>query len=232
MPEKIRVTILEDHPGIIDGYRFRLGNRPEIEILDSVSFGEDLEPALKAHPADVLLLDVSVPTSRDNPNPYPLLHLIPQLIEIYPEMRMLVISMHTERGLIRAIMESGASGYILKDDQKAIQDLAGIVLSVARGEIYFSEKVDNLINSRKAFENIPLTPRQMQVLALCQAYPDSTTTELGQKMGISHSTVRNLLSTAYLRLNVRSRGAAVARARQLGLITADPPTMPIGQHNT
>jgi len=47
---------------------------------------------------------------------------------------------------------------------------------------------------------------------------------LAQQMSIGHSTARNLLSVAYLKLEVRSRAAAVTKARQLGLITPEPPT--------
>jgi DNA-binding CsgD family transcriptional regulator len=70
-----------------------------------------------------------------------------------------------------------------------------------------------------------LTPRQLELLSLCAAYPDLSTAELAQKMSVSNSTVRNLLSSAYLRLNVHSRTAAIEKARDLGLITPRPPTM-------
>ena len=67
--------------------------------------------------------------------------------------------------------------------------------------------------------------RQLEALSLCAAYPDATTAELAGMLGVAHSTLRNLLSGAYLRLNVRSRTAAVAKAKRLGLITPPEPTM-------
>jgi DNA-binding NarL/FixJ family response regulator len=227
MTSTVRVTILDDHQSIVDGYLYRLQNTPQIEVVATVAFGDELEPTLAKNPTDVLLLDVSVPSSPDNPNPYPILHVIPSLLQLYPDLNILVISMHIEPRLIRAVMDAGASGYILKDDQKTIQDLGNVVLSVASGGIYFSQKAHQLYTKYPAGQiNEILTNRQLEALSLCAAYPNSTTAELAKKMIVSNSTVRNLLSGAYMRLQVNNRAAAIAKARQLGLISLDTPTVP------
>jgi len=167
---------------------------------------------------------VNVPTSAENLNPYPILHVIPKLLQTHPQLEILVISMHAERGLIRAVMDAGASGYILKDDQAAAKDLGSIVRSVAGGGIYFSQKAHQLYSKHISKDNEILTTRQLEALSLCAAYPNSTTAELADKMKISNSTVRNLLSTAYMKLEVNTRAAAIARAQQLGLITPHQPS--------
>jgi two-component system nitrate/nitrite response regulator NarL len=226
MTKKTRVTILDDHQNIIDGYVFRLSASPQIEIAATINFGEELELTLAKHPTDVLLLDVNVPTSAENQNQYPILHLIPKLLETYNGLSVLVISMYDERGLIRAVMEVGASGYILKDDQVAARDLASVVLSVAGGGIYFSQRAHQIYRAYLSKENILLTRRQLEALSLCGSHPNCTTAELADKMSVSHSTVRNLLSSAYTKLSVNSRAAAIARAQQMGLITPYPSTLP------
>lgn len=218
MANKIQVTIMDDHQSIVDGYLFRLSKAPEIEVADVLSYGDDLEPALKKHPADVLLLDVQVPISPKNPNPYPILHTIPKLLELYPDLAVLVISMHNEPGLIRAVVEAGANGYILKDDRERLQNLGKWVVAVAGGEVCFSEKALKAF-TKKNLES--LTGRQLEALSLCASYPNSKTAELARKMKIANSTVRNLLSSAYLKLGVQTRAAAVAKARQMGLLTPD-----------
>jgi DNA-binding NarL/FixJ family response regulator len=220
----IRVTILDDHPNIVDGYVYRLSRFPQIQVAATISYGEELEPTLAEHPTDVLMLDVGVPTGPDNSNPYPILHVIPKLLQIYPDLYVLVISMHAERSLIRAVMEAGASGYILKDDQSTSRDLGIVVLSVAGGGIYFSQKAHELyVGHRGKESDKELSPRQKEAISLCGAYPNSTTAELAQKMIVSNSTMRNLLSNAYVKLGVHTRAAAIARARQMGLITPDIP---------
>ena len=222
----IRVAILDDHQSIIDGYVYRLSSVPSFEVVATISYGEELEPTLVAQPADVLLLDINVPTSAKNPNPYPILHNIPNLLEKYPNLHILVISMYAERGLIHAVMEAGASGYVLKDDRGMLQDLGNVVQSVASGGIYFSQKAHQLMLNQKTIPGEErLSPRQLEALSLCAAYPDWTSADLAQEMAVSNSTVRNLLSGAYLRLGVHSRPAAVAKARQRGLITSDPPVL-------
>jgi two-component system nitrate/nitrite response regulator NarL len=216
--DKIRVTILDDHQSIVDGYVYRLSQSPLTEVVATISFGDQLEPALKEHPTDVLLLDINVPAGPESLNPYPILYLIPKLLQIHPGLNILVISMYAERGLIRAVMEAGASGYILKDDQVSLQGLANLVASVAAGGIYFSPKVHDVYVKYLTKEDGLLTGRQLEVLSLSAAYPNSTTAELAKKMTISNSTVRNLLSAAYLKLEVNNRAAAIDKARQLGLI--------------
>ena len=228
MENKISVTILDDHQSIVDGYLFRLSKFPQIEIVDTLGYGQDLEGALKKQVPDVLILDVNVSVSAENSNNYPIFHVIPDLLQRYPDLAILVISMHNDRSIIRAVMEGGASGYILKDDQKTIQELGSVILSIVGGGIYLSEKVRNLyIKNRSAASEEPLTGRQMEALSLCAAYPDHTTERLAQTMNVANSTVRNLLSGAYLRLGVNSRAAAIAKARQLGLIPPDSPPLPM-----
>lgn len=227
MPQKIRVTILDDHQSIIDGYRFRLGNSSRVEVISAISYGDELKETLEQHSTDVLLLDVNVPISADNPNPYPILHVIPDLLQKYPNLSILVISMHAERGLIRAVMEAGASGYILKDDQSTLQSLENVVASVHSGGIHLSRQAnDILLRGGTVGNEPPLAKRQLEVLSLCLSYPDSTTSDLAQKMSISNSTVRNLLSGAYIKLGVHNRIAAVTKARQMGLISPPSPTVP------
>jgi two-component system, NarL family, nitrate/nitrite response regulator NarL len=218
MHAPIQVAILDDHQSIIDGYLHRLSDTPELEVIATAAFGNELEPLLAQHAVDVLLLDVGVPMAADDPNPYPILHLIPHLLHKYPALHVLVISMHNRRVLIKAVMEAGASGYILKDDRETIRELGAVIRTVAKGGVHFSQQALRhfLKNDTEA---ALLTIRQLEVLSLCAAHPDASTAEIAQWLKVADSTVRNLLSGTYRRLDVHSCAAAVAKARQLGLIT-------------
>lgn len=217
MEATIRVAILEDHQSIIDGYRYRLDRVPQIRVVATAMVGSELKPMLAQHAIDVLLMDVNVPTSLDNPNPFPMLRVIPTVLQAYPSLSILVISMHAERSLIKAAIAAGISGYILKDDHAAIQELDKAISAVAEHGIYFSKRVLLQLTEDVA-EKPLLTARQLEVLSLFAAYPDLTLVAGALKLGLAHSTVRNLLSNAYLRLNVRNRYAAIDKARQLGLL--------------
>lgn len=226
MRRKIRVAILDDHQAIIDGYLYRLKGAPDIEVVATLRYGSQLESALASHPIDVLLLDLQVPISSSNSNPYPVLHDIPRLLQSYPDLSILVMSMHAQPALIHAMLEAGASGYILKDDFASYRELAAVVHDVASQGIYLSPHALQALGKHGASElSQPLSARQLEALSLCSAYPDASTAQLALKMGIAHSTVRNLLSAAYLKLNVRTRTAAILKAQRMGLI---PPGMPLG----
>ena len=97
-------------------------------------YGEKLEPLLDQHPTNILLLDVTVPANKENANPYPTLHLIPKLLESYPALFILVISMHNTPSLIKAVMEAGANDYIFKDDTAALRELPSVLLTTSGGE--------------------------------------------------------------------------------------------------
>jgi DNA-binding NarL/FixJ family response regulator len=222
----LRVAILEDHQSIVDGYRFRLSGSDIVEIVGVATYGEDLEPLLVAHPADVLLLDVNVPTSATNRNPYPIFNLVPRLHQVYPNLAIVVISMHAESSLIKAMMRAGASGYILKEDRETIERLAEVVRAAAHGDICLSPQARQLWLRRSTDALEPVTQRQRDVLSLCAAYPDLSTAELAARLSVAPSTLRNLLSGAYMRLGVSSRAGAVAEARRRGLITPPDKSAP------
>jgi DNA-binding NarL/FixJ family response regulator len=225
---KIKVAILDDHQSAVDGYAYRLSSHKNIDVVATANFGDQLEPLLAQNEVDVLVLDVSVPTSESDQNPYPLLYLVPRLRADYPKMAILIISMHKQRTLVRAVMEAGANGYILKDDRQAIMQLGEIVKSVAAGGVYFSEQSYAVLSEKSPLvDDVQLlTKRQLQALSYSAAFPDVSTKQLAKELNIGPSTLRNLLSTTYGRLGVNSRAAAIAKARELGLITPYPPEPP------
>lgn len=222
MQPKIRVAILDDHPLMLEGYLSKLRQDPQIEVTATMSVADLLEPVLQKAEVDVLILDVSVPTSAENRNPYPILHVIPTLLEEHPNLNILVISMRVERGLIREVMAAGANGYILKDDPLANANLPAIIKSVAEGGVYLSEEADTVYDKHLVNESgKQLSPRQLEALSLCASQPGSKSIVLAKKMGITHSAFRTLLSGAYIKLGVANRAEAIAKARQMGLITPD-----------
>jgi LuxR family maltose regulon positive regulatory protein len=76
-----------------------------------------------------------------------------------------------------------------------------------------------------------LSPRQLEVLSLCAAYPEKTTAELAEILAVADATVRNTLSVLYMRLGVRGRTAALAKAREMGLIADIRPAYPFPDAN-
>jgi DNA-binding NarL/FixJ family response regulator len=218
MNKPISIVILEDQPMAMDGYLAKLKPARNIEVVAACHFGEDLEPVLDRIPVDVLLLDVQVPVNRDNPNPFPIWHTITRILTRYPDLVILVISMFDRPAIIDAAIDAGVSGYILKDDYEAYQNLATIIQMAASGGAYFSPQARQRWIQKRFSGNDLLSIRQLEALSLCAAYPEDSLKELSNRMGIAPSTVRNLLSRTYLKLGVNSRSGAVAKARQLGIL--------------
>lgn len=218
----ISVAILDDHQTSLDSYIFRLQGHTNIQVVATASYGNELPPLLKNHKVDVLLLDVNVPNSAEDRNPYPLLVLLPEIKREFPDMQILVISMYEQRTLVKAVMDAGATGYILKEDREAIQNLAEAVTLVNTGGMYLSKQLREAFGD-PAVEQVPLlTRRQREALSLAAAFPDIKTKELGLRLNVAPSTLRNLLSKAYKRMKVSNRNAATEKARRLGLITPLP----------
>jgi two-component system, NarL family, nitrate/nitrite response regulator NarL len=155
MNEFIQLGILENHQDVIDNYLSRLANAPDIQVTPPIRFGELLAPALQAQSLDVLILDVSVPTSSSNPAPYPIVDLISTLVKTYPSMDILVISLFTQFSLVRLLIEAGVRGYILKDDRSSIMNLPAIIHQMHKGKPYFSPEFSGKVEPF-AVENIAL----------------------------------------------------------------------------
>jgi DNA-binding NarL/FixJ family response regulator len=111
----------------------------KFQITGKAIYGEELEPMIAEREVDVLILDISVPNSADDHNPYPVLHIIPGLLKNYFPLNILIISMSNQHSLIDALVNIGISGYLFKGDQATIQKLEKIVEIIANGGIYSSQ---------------------------------------------------------------------------------------------
>lgn len=222
--QKIKVAILDDHQSSLDSYTMRLSTSRNIAVVGTANYGEELDGLLKGRKIDVLILDVHVPNSEEDRSSYPIVYLLPRLRKAHPHMSILIISMFEQPSLVKVLLEAGASGYILKEDRQAIMQLPDVVTLLCTGGIYLSKKLRAVLTDGK--NELQLSEREREALSLAGAYPNMDTTEIGKRMDIVSSTVRNLLSKSYRRLGVRTRAAAVAQARKLGLISpmpGDPP---------
>jgi len=221
----IHVAIVDDFPAILQGYEGYLANTPHIKIVGSAMCGDELMPLLDRNHVDLLWLDINVPTSKENKMTFPIFHVIPKIIGMYPHINVLIATMYTETTLIKAIIETGVSGYILKDDLYAAQECGAIITSIVRENgRYWSPEVLKVLDESKGKKNkdeSSLTPRQIEAISLCAAYPEKSTAQLAEIMDIIDSTFRNHLTDAYFKLGVTNRSGAVAKARESGLIVSD-----------
>ncbi len=132
MPVPVRVILADDHRLFLEGLTELIGKMPDIQIIATAINGAEVMDHLRTIPADVAVLDVHMPVA----NGLVTTRLIRQK---YPGTRVLVLTMSDEPATMRAVLEAGASGYVLKTAEK--EEFEEAIRLVAAGQTYFSEEI-------------------------------------------------------------------------------------------
>ncbi len=214
MVEKIRVLIADDHTIVRSGVRLLLQAEPDIEVVgEAVDGGEALALAESLKP-DVVLMDIAMPGMSG-------LDATRQIKARYPEMRVLVLTMHRSDEYFFEMLKAGASGYILKGAE--ISELIGAIRTVARDEVFLyptmaKHLLQDYLSRLKEPENgqPALTPREKEILRLLvEGY---STKEIAERLVVSPSTIHSHQSNLMKKLNLISRHELIQYARQRGLL--------------
>jgi DNA-binding NarL/FixJ family response regulator len=215
MNAPLRLLTIEDHFVFREGLRSLLANHPDLPLVAEAETAEDGVAAANEHQPDVILLDLHLPGRGG-------LEVIPELLRAVPDVKILVLTMDDKDEAIGRALRLGARGYVLKG--------AGPdeILSAIRAVGYGQGIVDRRIADRgagwrggRATSPFPqLTDRERQILELTAR--GSSPQAIAGQLGLSLKTVRNHLSNIYLKLQVPDRAAAVARARDAGLLGDSP----------
>jgi DNA-binding NarL/FixJ family response regulator len=177
----IKLAIVDDHPVVIQGVQNLLSNEPRISITGCFSAGADLVAFIKKNPIDIALLDVALP---DISGP----ELCKLIKEASPSTCILAFSSYSERAVIMQLLQSGASGYLLKN--VSAEELLRCIDEALGGGIAFSAEVQKIITRPSATElkSIPpLTKREKQVLKLIAE--GKTNTDIASALMLSILTV-------------------------------------------
>lgn len=210
----VRLVILNNRQIEIDGIRYRLAGERDIRVVGAVRFGRQLLSMLAQEPVDLLLADKAAPAEPGDPATYDVFTHLPGLRKICPALKVAVIATQVGRVEARKARRRGGCGYLLRGDHETWVNLAQIVRLIASGSYFPGGGYNDVWD---ATETGPggLTPRQLEILKLLATRPDMTTYAVALDLGVAHSTVRNLLSNAYLRLGVSTRAAAIAQLREI-----------------
>lgn len=210
----IRVLLADDHPLIRSGISTMLSTYSDIIEL----VGE----ATNAHEAhfmtcdpdfrpDVLLLDLNMP----GPSP---LETIAIIREKCPNVKVIVLTGHSEDAYVRALVGFGIEGYIFKDE--ATEVIIQAIHTVVSGGTWFSQSVVTKLmrwktSTSRQNAGLSLTNRELDILQLVvRGYTDQ---KISQELGIADRTVRYNLQVIYTKLEVKTRIEAAVKAVQLKL---------------
>ena len=193
--EKIKVIIADDHHMVLDGLEALIKTTDDIEVIGLAYNGHHAFKILELNQLDVdiAVLDIDMPVQDG-------LETTRKIRAEYPNIKVLILTMHNNESYIKEIIAAGASGYILKN--KGSNELVNAIRAIHAGEEYFSKAVtDTLIKSiqesKKAKPNpqVKLTKREKEVLTLIGE--GLTTKEMSKKLFIADTTIethrRNLL---------------------------------------
>jgi DNA-binding NarL/FixJ family response regulator len=211
----ITVLIADDHKVFRDGIISILEDVEDIDVIAEANDGREVMAKLKEIQPEVILMDITMGDANG-------IDTSKLVKNEYPDIKILVLSMHSESGYIVKMLEAGASGYLLKDAGK--EEMIRAIRTVAEGNTYYSKKVssaivEHLTNPNKAQKEkagIPLTKREIEVLQLIAE--EYSNPEIADKLFISIRTVdthrRNLLE----KLGAKNTAGLVKFAMKHGII--------------
>jgi DNA-binding NarL/FixJ family response regulator len=216
--KKISVLIADDHALIRTGIATLLQHYDDFAVVGEATDGaEAVEMTGKLQP-DVVLIDLAMPRVNG-------IEATRLIRERYPNIKVLVLTMHENDEYIYQIFKAGASGYVLKDASR--EELCRAIRAVAKGEKFFSARVsdiivENFIKRKETLHvelssaDIPLTKREKEILALVAE--GLTNQQIAEKLFISPRTVDTHRTNIMQKLDLHDVASLVRYAIKHGLV--------------
>jgi DNA-binding NarL/FixJ family response regulator len=214
---KVRVLLADDHTLVRAGLRKLLESIPDMEVVGEAGDGVALLAMLDELKPHIVLMDVAMPGLNG-------LETTARLVKSWPDIRVLILSMHQNDEYVRRALRLGASAYLLKD--AAPLELEQALKAVLRGEIYLSPAVsrgvlsDYLLRLRSEESTADLlTPRQREVLQLIAE--GHSTKVIARRLDLSVKTVDTHRSQLMKQLDIHEVAGLVRYAMREGLVSDD-----------
>jgi two-component system, NarL family, response regulator NreC len=210
------VLIAEDHAILREGLRALLSSAPDLEIVGEAGDGEEAASRARQLNPDIVLMDLSMPNINGT-------EAIRAIKRRNPEIKVIALTVHKSEEYVRASLDAGADGYVLKDDTH--HDLLTAIASVQKGKIYLSPGIcDKVISGyldRSATAPSPhtwtsLTEREREVLKLIAEGMKSR--EVAEYLSLSLKTVEKHRSNLMKKLDLHSVSALTTYAIENNLV--------------
>ena len=222
MTSTVRVLLIDDHRILRQGLRALLEREPDFEVIGEAENGRTgVEFAKEAHP-DIILMDISMPGLNG-------IDAARQILDHSPHSRIIALTAHSDRNLVREILKAGAVGYVVKDS--AVEELTNAVRTVLAGRVYLSPRVAGLVvegfvTDRAAAQGIPaagvfarLTAREREVLQLMAE--GKATKEVAQALSVSVKTAETHRRAIMEKLDLHSVAELTKYAIREGLTSLE-----------
>jgi DNA-binding NarL/FixJ family response regulator len=216
MERKHRILIVDDHTLLRAGLRALLAQDPSIEIVGEAANGRDAVRAIGQLSPNLVLMDLSMPGMNG-------VEAMTEIKRRYPDVRILVMTLHKTEDFIHASLQAGADGYILKDATR--EELRLAVRSVLQGKTYLSMDVSGKVvsgylgggkSSSGSGSADTLTNRERQVLKLVAEGKSSK--ETADFLSLSVKTVEKHRANLMSKLGLHNVAGLTAFAIEKGLL--------------
>lgn len=209
----LRIVIADDHPIFREGLRMLLASEDGVEVVGEAATTDEAVVVVRDTGPDVVVLDVDMPTAGG-------VATVPRLLAAAPGTAVLMLTMMGDDDTLSEALRAGARGYLLKGVGRA--EVVAALRSVASGgSAYGAGVADRVLERYLAGLSarppaLPeLSVREREVVALVgQGLANPA---IAQRVHLSPKTVRNLVSSAMAKLDVRDRTALAMRARDESL---------------
>jgi two-component system, NarL family, response regulator NreC len=214
----IRVLLADDHNIFRDGLHTMIDKEEGMEVIGEADNGRKaIKEAEKLAP-DVVIMDISMPDMNG-------IEATRKIKAEMPDIKVIALSMHSDRRFVLGMLEAGASGYLLKDC--AFSELAVVIRQVTTGNTYLSPKIADVVvkgylnkmsdSSHK--DSVLLTSREREILQLIAE--GMTAREIAEHVYLSIKTVETHRRNIMQKLNMRSIADLTRYAIQEGLVSLD-----------
>jgi DNA-binding NarL/FixJ family response regulator len=179
----IRLIVVDDHRIVLDGLKSLLDDVDGFDCVATADNGQKALDLLKVFEVDVILMDVDMPVMNG-------MEATRLIKKSYPKVKIISLTQHSERGMVKQLMECGSDGYLLKNI--AQDELAVAIRKVYNGENVFSSEVALSLSGKVVEKNsngvdVELTEREIEILILISEGLSSK--QVGEKLFISPRTV-------------------------------------------
>ena len=207
----LRIIIADDHDLFRSGLVELLSKKKNLEVVDDARDGQDLLNKLaKKENLDIVLLDLSMPNMSG-------FEVLDKIFEIYPQIKVIVISMHDDGNYIAKCAKKGVYSYLLKNTDEEI--LYQAIENVGVGKKFFSPDIaEKMVNFLHIHESGPknISRKETEVLKLlAKGY---TTKEIAEKLYISTRTVETHRANLLKKQQVKNTAELIKKAIENKLI--------------
>jgi len=215
----VKILLADDHKIVRDGLRSLIEKQPNMQVIGEACDGRTTVSFVKELMPNVVIIDIGMPDLNG-------IEATRQITQENPNVKVIALSMHSDRRFVLRMLEAGASGYLLKDS--AFDELSLAINTVVGGKIYLSPAIAGIVVEdfvRHSPSNatgpvaIDLTPREREVLQLLAE--GKSTKQIASHLNVSVKTVETHRRQVMEKLDIHSVAELTKYAVREGLTSLE-----------